>query len=49
MAEPPPITSKPTPGSPENKQPTVSNEPPAGRKFPCVKCGARLDFDPKAR
>src|SRR5437762_1874546 len=23
--------------------------PPAGKKFPCVKCGARLDFDPAAR
>jgi DNA-directed RNA polymerase subunit RPC12/RpoP len=27
----------------------AAKEPPAGRKFPCVKCGARLDFDPKAR
>ena len=24
-------------------------KPPAGRKFPCVQCGARLDFDPRAR
>src|SRR5215207_8413250 len=24
-------------------------EPPAGRKFPCVQCGARLDFDPRAK
>jgi len=23
-------------------------KPPAGRKFPCVQCGARLDFDPRA-
>ena len=23
--------------------------PPAGRKFPCPSCGARLDFDPAAR
>jgi DNA-directed RNA polymerase subunit RPC12/RpoP len=23
--------------------------PPAGRKFPCVKCGARLEFDPTDR
>lgn len=23
--------------------------PPAGRKFPCSKCGARLDFDPSSR
>ncbi len=25
------------------------NEPPAGRKFPCRQCGAKLDFDPAAR
>jgi DNA-directed RNA polymerase subunit RPC12/RpoP len=33
----------------ENKQPAMTREPPSGRKFPCVKCGARLDFDPRAR
>jgi DNA-directed RNA polymerase subunit RPC12/RpoP len=49
MAEPPPIPAGPAAPSPENKQPTMSKEPPGGRKFPCVKCGARLDFDPKAR
>src|SRR5438045_292169 len=31
------------------KEPTVTKAPPAGRKFPCPKCGARLDFDPSAR
>lgn len=31
------------------KPPTVSKAPPAGRKFPCPSCGARLDFDPAAR
>ncbi|MFO0852181.1 MAG: hypothetical protein U0871_27005 [Gemmataceae bacterium] len=31
------------------KEPTVSKAPPAGRKFPCPSCGARLDFDPSAR
>jgi DNA-directed RNA polymerase subunit RPC12/RpoP len=31
------------------KEPTVSSAPPAGRKFPCPSCGARLDFDPNAR
>ncbi len=31
------------------KEPTVSSAPPAGRKFPCPSCGARLDFDPSAR
>jgi DNA-directed RNA polymerase subunit RPC12/RpoP len=34
---------------PVEKDPTVSKAPPAGRKFPCANCGARLDFDPKAR
>jgi DNA-directed RNA polymerase subunit RPC12/RpoP len=31
------------------KEPTVTKAPPAGRKFPCPQCGARLDFDPSAR
>ena len=34
---------------PEVKEPTVTKAPPAGRKFPCPKCGAKLDFDPAAR
>jgi DNA-directed RNA polymerase subunit RPC12/RpoP len=32
----------------EEKEPTVSRAPPPGRKFPCPKCGAKLDFDPSA-
>jgi DNA-directed RNA polymerase subunit RPC12/RpoP len=35
--------------APQGRSPAVNKEPPPGRKFPCVKCGARLDFDPKAR
>jgi predicted RNA-binding Zn-ribbon protein involved in translation (DUF1610 family) len=31
------------------KDPVVTKAPPAGRKFPCPACGARLDFDPSAR
>jgi DNA-directed RNA polymerase subunit RPC12/RpoP len=31
------------------KEPTVTKAAPAGRKFPCPRCGARLDFDPSAR
>ena len=27
----------------------VNREQPAGRKFPCPSCGARLDFDPSVR
>jgi|SRR5579883_12034 len=34
--------------TPVAKEPTVSKAPPAGRKFPCPQCGARLDFDPAA-
>jgi DNA-directed RNA polymerase subunit RPC12/RpoP len=26
----------------------ITRSPPAGRKFPCAKCGARLDFDPSS-
>jgi DNA-directed RNA polymerase subunit RPC12/RpoP len=33
----------------EEKEPTVTRAPPAGRKFPCPQCGAKLDFDPSAR
>ena len=36
---PPPLPDGP-------KAPTVSKAPPAGRKFPCPSCGAKLDFDP---
>jgi DNA-directed RNA polymerase subunit RPC12/RpoP len=35
--------------APERKPPTMTNAPPAGRKFPCPACGAKLDFNPSAR
>jgi DNA-directed RNA polymerase subunit RPC12/RpoP len=28
---------------------TIPKDPPAGRKFPCPKCAARLDFDPSSQ
>jgi DNA-directed RNA polymerase subunit RPC12/RpoP len=31
------------------KPPTLTKAPPAGRKFPCKACGAKLDFDPASR
>jgi len=34
---------------PKIKPPTVTKAPPANRKFPCPRCGARLDFNPSAR
>jgi predicted RNA-binding Zn-ribbon protein involved in translation (DUF1610 family) len=33
----------------EVKETTVVKAPPTGRKFPCVQCGAKLDFDPSVR
>ena len=33
---------------PVRKAAVVTKAPPAGRKFPCPQCGARLDFDPSA-
>jgi DNA-directed RNA polymerase subunit RPC12/RpoP len=44
--EPPPV---PAGAVPEEKAPVVTHAPPAGKKFPCKSCGARLDFDPGAR
>jgi predicted RNA-binding Zn-ribbon protein involved in translation (DUF1610 family) len=34
---------------PVKKPPTVTKAPPAGRKFPCKNCGAKLDFDPSVK
>jgi len=34
---------------PVKKAPVVTAAPPAGRKYPCLSCGARLDFDPAVR
>ena len=36
-------------GSPQEREPVVTKAPPPGRKFPCLKCGAKLDFDPSSR
>lgn len=33
----------------QHKDPTVTNAPPEGKKFPCPQCGARLDYDPRVR
>jgi DNA-directed RNA polymerase subunit RPC12/RpoP len=33
----------------QQREPTITNAPPPGRKFPCAKCGAKLDFDPSSR
>jgi DNA-directed RNA polymerase subunit RPC12/RpoP len=42
--------SSPAPaGSAQAKPPVTTASPAAGRKFPCKKCGAKLDFDPSHR
>ena len=46
-AAPPPL---PTPGKPPVVlEPTVSKEPPKGKLFPCLNCGAKVEFDPRER
>jgi DNA-directed RNA polymerase subunit RPC12/RpoP len=41
----PPADSEAT----QTREPSTTSAPPAGRKFPCAKCGAKLDFDPSSR
>jgi DNA-directed RNA polymerase subunit RPC12/RpoP len=45
MSAPPPLPGERPEPPPLPDRP----EPPAGRKFPCRQCGAKLDFDPAAR
>ena len=42
---PPPIPTKP----PVDKEPTLTKAPPAGKLFPCLNCGAKVEFDPRSR
>src|SRR5262245_27660533 len=44
MGLPPPLPDDRAPAEPPKPK-----APPAGRKFPCRQCGAKLDFDPEAR
>jgi len=45
--KPPPL---PTPTEPhETREPTLTKAPPAGKLFPCGKCGAKVEFDPRSR
>ena len=47
---PVPPALPPTPDDGDGAGPqVVARMPPTGRKFPCRKCGARLDFDPSSR
>ncbi|WP_193376969.1 hypothetical protein [Frigoriglobus tundricola] len=31
------------------REPTVTKSPPAGKLFPCLKCGAKVEYDPRER
>lgn len=56
MSTPPPLPSSkapppfPTPTKPPvEKEPTLSKAPPVGKLFPCLNCGAKVEFDPRER
>lgn len=47
MEAPPPL---PTPDAPPvEKEPSLTKAPPKGKLFPCEKCGAKVEFDPRTR
>lgn len=47
---PKPDTGGPPPfPEPPRKETHVGKAPPAGRKFPCKQCGAKVEYDPEAR
>src|SRR5688572_20341377 len=44
---PPPL---PTPTKPPvTREPSLSKAPPKGKLFPCLNCGAKVEFDPRER
>lgn len=56
MSAPPPLPSDGAPPPlptatkpPVDKKPTFTKAPPAGKLFPCLNCGAKVEFDPRAR
>ncbi len=54
MDQPPPLPAAdsplPTPDAPpEERPPALTHAPPADKLFPCLSCGARVQFDPQSR
>lgn len=55
MSTPPPLPSDAPPPLPSHglppvdKGPTLSKAPPQGKLFPCLNCGAKVEFDPRER
>lgn len=46
---PPPLPEPDPPSLPFEKAPTTTKAPPKGKLFPCVNCGAKVEFDPATR
>jgi predicted RNA-binding Zn-ribbon protein involved in translation (DUF1610 family) len=56
MSTPPPLPSGDAPPPlpqatkpPEERAPSLSKAPPKGKLFPCLNCGAKVEFDPRER
>lgn len=50
MSTPPPLPSSDLPPAlPAEQVPVVPKAPPQGKMFPCLNCGAKVEFDPRAR
>src|SRR5262245_52498490 len=47
---PPPLPQAKVPqAKPVSKEPKGSKTPPKGKLFPCLNCGAKVEFDPHER
>jgi DNA-directed RNA polymerase subunit RPC12/RpoP len=50
MAAAPPPLPEPDPDVPaEVREPSMKKAPPKGKLFPCMNCGAKVEFDPRTR
>ncbi len=46
-SDPPPLPTATKP--PVDREPSLTKAPPAGKLFACLNCGAKVEFDPRAR
>jgi predicted RNA-binding Zn-ribbon protein involved in translation (DUF1610 family) len=50
MPDAPPPLPEPDPDHPaEVREPSMTKAPPKGKLFPCLNCGAKVEFDPRSR
>jgi DNA-directed RNA polymerase subunit RPC12/RpoP len=47
MSTPPPLPT--SDAAPKQKDASLTKAPPQGKLFPCLKCGAKVEFDPRTR